>query len=122
MTSHSSQGKTADKVIISQSSLSGRASSMEQFYVSVSRGRTAVSIYTDNKKELLNAIKQTTQRKAATELLGKDKQQAMILHNNRSLMLKKIKDKAGATIDKVTSKIKKHELPRANRASPTKSR
>lgn len=122
MTSHSSQGKTADKVIISQSSLSGRASSMEQFYVSVSRGRSAVSIYTDNKKELLNAIKQTTQRKAATELLGKDKQHAMILQNNRSLMLKKIKDKAGATIDKVTSKIKKHELPRTNRASPGKSR
>lgn len=40
MTSHSSQGKTADKVIVSQSSSTARAASMEQFYVSVSRGQT----------------------------------------------------------------------------------
>lgn len=122
MTSHSSQGKTADKVIISQSSLSKRASSMEQFYVSVSRGRQAVSIYTNNKKGLLDAIKQTTQRKAAIELLPKKKQQNMLMQNSRSLMLSRMKGKAGETVDKVMSKIKNYELPRASRTSPGKSR
>lgn len=122
MTSHSSQGKTADKVVISQSSLSGRASSMEQFYVSVSRGRNATSIYTDNKKALLQAIKQTTQRKSATELVGNGKQLERMKQHNRAQMLSKIKSKAGEKIGKIKSKIKTHELPRPNRASPSKSR
>jgi ATP-dependent exoDNAse (exonuclease V) alpha subunit len=56
LTSHASQGKTADKVIISQSSATFRASSMEQFYVSVSRGKQAVSVYTDSKESLKDAI------------------------------------------------------------------
>lgn len=68
VTSHSSQGKTVDKVIIAQSSMSFRASSMEQFYVSVSRGKESVSIYTDDKKELLSAVNRTGQRMTATEI------------------------------------------------------
>jgi ATP-dependent exoDNAse (exonuclease V) alpha subunit len=67
-TSHSSQGKTADKVIISQSSSTFRASSMEQFYVSVSRGKQAVSIYTDDKESLKQAVSHTSQRTTASEL------------------------------------------------------
>lgn len=74
-TSHSAQGKTSDKVIISQSSMSLRASSMEQFYVSVSRGREAVSIYTDNKDELAQAVSQSNARLSATELLRGQEQQ-----------------------------------------------
>lgn len=68
VTSHSSQGKTVDKVIIAQSSMSFRASSIEQFYVSVSRGRENVAIYTDDKKELLSAVNRTGQRMTATEI------------------------------------------------------
>lgn len=70
-TSHSSQGKTADKVIISQSSMSFKASSAEQFYVSVSRGRQAVSIYTDDKEHLMQAVNNSSQRISATELMEK---------------------------------------------------
>ena len=70
-TSHSSQGKTVDKVIISQSSMSFRASSMEQFYVSVSRGRNVVSIYTDDKEGLKAAVTNTAERTAAIELMEK---------------------------------------------------
>jgi conjugative relaxase-like TrwC/TraI family protein len=68
-TSHASQGKTADKVIISQSSATFRASSEEQFYVSVSRGRQAVSIYTDDKEHLQQAVARSAQRTSATELM-----------------------------------------------------
>jgi len=71
MTSHASQGKTADKVIISQSSATSTAASMEQFYVSVSRGKEAVSIYTDDTENLREAVSETTQRKSATELMAK---------------------------------------------------
>lgn len=75
-TSHASQGKTADKVIISQSSATFRASSMEQFYVSVSRGRQAVSIYTDDKEHLLDAVSHSSERTSASELMEKRNAQA----------------------------------------------
>lgn len=66
-TSHSSQGKTADKIIISQSTGSLRASSLEQFYVSSSRGRDEISIWTDSKADLLEAVMRSDQRLLATE-------------------------------------------------------
>ncbi len=114
VTSHSSQGKTADKVIISQSSNSIKASSMEQFYVSVSRGRNAVSIYTDNKQDLLRGIKQTTHKLSAMELTGKTSMFSMVLKNNRSKMLKDLKQKVGLRIENAKAKIKANELPRKN--------
>lgn len=49
VTSHSSQGKTVDRVFVGQSSESFPASSREQFYLTASRAREQVSIYTDNK-------------------------------------------------------------------------
>ena len=85
-TSHSSQGKTADKVIISQSSATSRASSMEQFYVSVSRGREAVSIYTDDKDELQQAVAESSQRKSATELMAKRDEKAREMNLDASRM------------------------------------
>jgi conjugative relaxase-like TrwC/TraI family protein len=68
-TAHASQGKTVDNVIIAQSSLSWGASSAEQFYVSVSRGKKDLTIYTDSKIELKNAISKTDRTLSATELM-----------------------------------------------------
>lgn len=68
-TSHSSQGKTVDKVIISQSSISSGAASIEQFYVSVSRGKNEIAIYTDSKQDLKQAVTTTSQRTHATDIL-----------------------------------------------------
>ena len=70
VTSHASQGKTVDRVFIGQSSQSFPASSREQFYVSVSRARKGVVIYTDNKEALLDAVQQSEERVTATELLN----------------------------------------------------
>jgi conjugative relaxase-like TrwC/TraI family protein len=71
-TSHSSQGKTVDRVLIAQSSASFPASSQEQFYVSASRGREGVRIYTDDKEALCGHIVRSGQRGSATELLGRE--------------------------------------------------
>jgi conjugative relaxase-like TrwC/TraI family protein len=68
-TSHASQGKNFARVIIGQSSLSLPASSREQAYVSVSRGKQRATIYTDNKRELLAAVSQADERVSATELM-----------------------------------------------------
>ena len=68
VTSHASQGKTVDRVIIGQSADSMRAASREQFYVSVSRGREQAAIYTDDKNALLEAVSRSDERVTATEL------------------------------------------------------
>ncbi len=68
ITSYSSQGKTVDKVIISQPASTFLASNQKQFYVSTSRGREDVSIYTDDADELLSHIEKRGDRQGATEL------------------------------------------------------
>lgn len=68
-TSHASQGKTVQRVFVAQGSESFVASSAEQFYVSVSRGKEQVKIYTDDKAELMDAVKRSGQRVSATELM-----------------------------------------------------
>lgn len=70
VTSHAAQGKTMKRVFIGQSSQSFPASSREQFYVSASRGRKGVTIYTDDKESLLDAVCRSDDRMTATELVG----------------------------------------------------
>jgi ATP-dependent exoDNAse (exonuclease V) alpha subunit len=69
-TSHSAQGKTVDCVLVCQSGLiSSGASDARQFYVSVSRGRKEVRIYTDNIAELREKVTRERERQMATELV-----------------------------------------------------
>lgn len=70
VTSHKSQGTTVDRVFIGASSISRPASSREQFYVSVSRGREQATVYTDDKESLMEAVGQSDERLSATEVLG----------------------------------------------------
>lgn len=70
VTSHASQGRDVQRVLIGQSAQSFRASSREQFYVSASRGTEQVTVYTDNKPELLAAITRSDERLSATELVA----------------------------------------------------
>lgn len=110
ITSHASLGKTVDKVIISQSSMSFRASSKEQFYVSVSRGRRGVAIYTDDKDELLQAVSKSSVRMAATELVGSSGINARTktaVNINRQNIFNRLRDKAIETAELIKSKIKK---------------
>jgi ATP-dependent exoDNAse (exonuclease V) alpha subunit len=69
VTSYGSQGTDVDRVLIGQSAASFPASSREQFYVSVSRGKRQAVIYTDTKAALLTAVQQTDERLSATELV-----------------------------------------------------
>lgn len=71
-TSHKAQGKTVDQVIIAQPSTTFAASNQKQFYVSVSRGREGVKIYTDDKQDLLKQIQSSGNRQGATELIRED--------------------------------------------------
>ncbi len=77
-TSHASQGKTVDRVLIGQSAESFPASSREQFYVSLSRGRQQATLYTDDKKALLAAVRRSDDRLAATEFVNRRERVAVL--------------------------------------------
>jgi len=88
-TSHASQGKTVDRVFIGQGSESFPATSREQFYVSVSRARERVTIYTDDKEALKDRIRESGQRLSATELTQADAREKSISdHAERLARLK----------------------------------
>jgi ATP-dependent exoDNAse (exonuclease V) alpha subunit len=72
VTSHASQGRTVDRVFVALGSESFAAASAAQFYVSVSRGREAVTVYTDDKPAVLRAIGRVVPRLTATELVRAD--------------------------------------------------
>jgi conjugative relaxase-like TrwC/TraI family protein len=67
-TSHSSQGKTVDEVLLVASSKSFAAVNREQFYVSISRGRERVHVFTDDSELLARRVTDSHERKAAVEL------------------------------------------------------
>src|SRR5207244_6960314 len=68
VTSHSSQGKTVDTVLLVASSRSFAAVNREQFYVSISRGRERVQVFTDDADLLARRVTDSHERKAAVEL------------------------------------------------------
>jgi conjugative relaxase-like TrwC/TraI family protein len=70
VTSHASQGKTVDVPLVALGSESFAAANREQLYVSLSRGREAVRLYTDDKAAMLDAVQGSGARLSATELMG----------------------------------------------------
>jgi conjugative relaxase-like TrwC/TraI family protein len=67
-TSFASQGKTVKRVILGMSSRSLPATNMEQLYVSASRGKESVTLYTDDKAAVASAIGHSSQKLAALDL------------------------------------------------------
>ncbi|HVU93734.1 MAG TPA: MobF family relaxase [Puia sp.] len=71
ITSHASQGKTVDHVFIAQPAATFPATDLKQLYVSISRGREGVQLYTDDKEALLHHAAEARDRMSGSELLGK---------------------------------------------------
>lgn len=71
LTSYASQGKTVDRVLIAQPAATFPATDLKQFYVSVSRGRESVAIYTDDKELLMDYATEMGDRQSALELVKK---------------------------------------------------
>jgi hypothetical protein len=69
VTSHASQGKTVDVSLIALGHESFAAANREQLYVSVSRGREAVRLYTDDKTAMMEAVQGSAARLSASELV-----------------------------------------------------
>lgn len=72
VTSYASQSKGVDCVFVAESSESFRAADREQFYVSVSRFKEALTIYTDDKRQLMQAVSKSSERLSATDLVSRE--------------------------------------------------
>jgi hypothetical protein len=69
VTSHASQGKTVDQVIVSVPVGAFSQTNEAQFYVSMSRARHAMHLYTDSKVALKEAVMRPSERLSPLELL-----------------------------------------------------
>lgn len=74
VTSYSSQGKTVDHVIFADSAVKA-ATSAEQWYVTISRGRKSIRLLTPSKAELRAHIRRTSHRELALDLKPAAKKQ-----------------------------------------------
>jgi hypothetical protein len=69
VTSYGSQGKTVDHVLFSDSAIRA-ATNAQQWYVTISRGRKSIQIFTPDKQELRQAIMRSGERELALDLLS----------------------------------------------------
>jgi ATP-dependent exoDNAse (exonuclease V) alpha subunit len=74
VTSYGSQGKTVDYVLFSDSTIKA-ATNAQQWYVSISRGRRGIRIFTPDKEQLRENIRRTGHRPLATEFGGSIRRQ-----------------------------------------------
>ena len=68
VTSYGSQGKTVDHVLFSDSAVRA-ATNAQQWYVTISRGRKSIKIFTPDKEELRHAISRSGERDLALDLV-----------------------------------------------------
>ena len=67
-TSHSSQGATVDRIVVNIDTLrSVELVNRKQFYVSISRARDGVTIYTDDREALRHAVDRNREKSVALE-------------------------------------------------------
>jgi ATP-dependent exoDNAse (exonuclease V) alpha subunit len=66
-TVHSSQGLTADRVLIDASTRS-RTTSKDAFYVAISRAQHEAHVYTDDRTKLPSAVEREHRKHVAMEL------------------------------------------------------
>jgi conjugative relaxase-like TrwC/TraI family protein len=71
VTSYGSQGKTVDSVMLADAT-NRAATNAQQWYVSISRGRKKVTVFTTDKEELRANIQQCGERALALDLASKE--------------------------------------------------
>jgi ATP-dependent exoDNAse (exonuclease V) alpha subunit len=67
-TSFAAQGKTVQRVLLGMAAASAPAMSQENFYVSASRGKEKMTLYTDNKEAVRDAVQKSSGKLAALDL------------------------------------------------------
>jgi conjugative relaxase-like TrwC/TraI family protein len=112
VTSHAAQGKTVDEVLVVASSRSLPAVHQEQFYVSISRGRDACRVFTDDADQLRSHVTRSSARLAAIEAGPTIRQRnflkSILQRGNR--FLKQFRLRLAQTLSPKTTKRSSHEI------------
>jgi hypothetical protein len=78
VTSHASQAKTVDQVIVNVPVRAFSQANEAQFYLSMSRGRSAMHVFTDSKVALRDVVTRPSKRLSSWELFdGAEKDRAL---------------------------------------------
>ncbi len=113
VTSHASQGKTVDVPLVALGQESFAAANREQLYVSLSRGREAVRVYTDDKAAMLDAVQSSGARMSATELMGKKADEQATAHNRKRTLLNRFHRHVRHVYYKLRERIAAHDYVQA---------
>ena len=109
VTSHAAQGKTVDEVLVVASSRSLPAINQQQFYVSISRGRDACHVLTDDAERLRSHVTRSTARLAAVEAMPqRDFLQTILQRGHR--FLKQFRQRIAQTLSIETTQRSSHEI------------
>jgi hypothetical protein len=109
VTSHAAQGKTVDEVLVVASSRSLPAINQQQFYVSISRGRDACHVFTDDAEMLRSHVTRSTARLAAVEAMPqRDFLQTILQRGHR--FLKQFRQRIAQTLSIETTERSSHEI------------
>ena len=91
-TPQAAQGKSVDRCFAAMSSESMTASTMQQLYVVLSRGKKSVELMTDKRDALIKAVSRLAVRQSATELIkddpGKVRESRLVEHAREVQRLK----------------------------------
>jgi ATP-dependent exoDNAse (exonuclease V) alpha subunit len=77
VTSYGSQGKTVDHVLFADAA-DRTATNAQQWYVTISRGRKSIQIYTTDREQLRQAIAQSGERELALDLANSTRRSARL--------------------------------------------
>jgi ATP-dependent exoDNAse (exonuclease V) alpha subunit len=109
VTSHAAQGKTVDEVLVVASSRSLPAINQQQFYVSISRGRDACRVFTDDAEMLRSHVTRSSARLAAVEAMPqRDFLQTILQRGNR--FMKRFHQRIARSISTETTERSSHEI------------
>jgi conjugative relaxase-like TrwC/TraI family protein len=110
VTSYGSQGKTVDHVLFADSAVRA-ASNAQQWYVTISRGRKSIRIFTPDKLDLQRAITRSGDRELALDLAAAQSSQRTLRHERRGRRFAR-RVCAIAMRSRTSTIIKLHRQPR----------
>jgi ATP-dependent exoDNAse (exonuclease V) alpha subunit len=89
-TSHSSQGATVDRVIVNiDTRRSAELVNRKQFYVSISRARHGISVYTDDRERLRQVVNRSREKSMALEQIPVEVSHSFMIIPERTLHVRK---------------------------------
>ena len=118
VTSYASQGKTVDCVLFSDSTVKA-ATDAKQWYVSISRGRKGIRIFTGDKHQLRENVARAGNRALALDLAGLGGLARPVLRQRRFRSLTRLRQFAVALRSRIASWIASRRMTPARQKIAT---